>query len=122
MCHICDQENNVGTKFEGSGKLRKVETSVLVLETHEIKYKYWVIFFCVWTQGDLEKSKLMTHLVKEQEKVMLIKRLSSAGLFTQPHYKVNLSGDYSGNNILPPIPWVFSCAGLFGAEVVDVWW
>lgn len=55
----------------------------------------------------------MTHLVKEQEKVMVIKRLSSAGLFTHPHYKVN-SGDYSGINILHPLLWVFSCAGLFG--------
>lgn len=63
----------------------------------------------------------MKHLVKEQEKVMVIKQLSNAGLFTHPHYKVN-SGDYSGMNILLPILWVFSCAGLFGDEVVDLWW
>lgn len=65
----------------------------------------------------------MTHLVKEQEKV--IKRLSSAGLSTHPHYKVNLSIDYSGIDILHPILWVFSCAALFGSfgdEVVDLWW
>lgn len=47
---------------------------------------------------------------------MVIKPLSSAGLFTHPHYKVNLSGDYSGINILCPILWVFSCAGLFGSS------
>lgn len=62
--------------------------------------------------------------MKEQEKVMLIKQLSSASLSTHLHYKVNLSGDYSGINILHPILWVFPCAGLFGSfgvKVVDLW-
>lgn len=40
----------------------------------------------------------MTHLVKEQEKVMIIKRMSGASLVSHPHYKVNLSGDYSRIN------------------------
>lgn len=67
----------------------------------------------------------MTQLVEEQEKVMLIKQVSSAGLFTHPHHKVNLCGDYSGINILQPMLWVFWCAGLlgsFGDEVVDLCW
>lgn len=56
---------------------------------------------------------------------MVIKRLSSAGLFTHPHYQVILSADYSGTDILHPILWAFWCAGLFGSfgdAVVDLWW